>query len=450
MNGAPSAGRAVAKPRLRQLAKEERGAKHRQTETNAIRDGSAERLCGSVCFMGRMMEQVERQPVSLYLHIPFCVRKCRYCDFLSGPAKEEERAQYLAALAREIKGAGKILSRDGREVDTIFFGGGTPTLLSAKEIGHLMFLLSLCFRIRSDAEITMECNPGTADFEKLSALRDMGINRISIGVQSFHDRELSLLGRIHTKEEALHCIESARRAGFANLNLDLMSALPGQTYESWMDNLKTAVSCEPEHLSCYSLIMEEGTPFFRMQQRGKLPPLPSDEEDRRMYHDTKSFLASFGYVRYEISNYAKPGFSCLHNEGYWTGHEYLGLGSGAASLYQNVRFSNTRDFGAYCRAFQEGEPAFDTDVCAGGTKTYERVTREDAMSEFCFLGLRRMDGISLSAFRKRFDRDFLEVFGEPVKKHTEEGLLARDGDTLFLTDRGIDISNYVLCDFLLT
>lgn len=396
------------------------------------------------------MEQVERQPVSLYLHIPFCVRKCRYCDFLSGPAGEEQRAQYLEALAREIEGTGRILARDEREVDTIFFGGGTPTLLSAKEIEHLLFLLSLHFRIRSDAEITMECNPGTADFEKLSALRDMGINRLSVGVQSFHDRELALLGRIHTAEEARRCIESARRAGFANLNLDLMSALPGQTYESWMDSLRTAVSFEPEHLSCYSLILEEGTPFYEMHERRELPPLPSDEEDRRMYHDTKAYLASFGCQRYEISNYAKPGFSCRHNEGYWTGHEYLGLGLGAASLYQNVRFSNTRDFAAYCSAFREGEAAFDTASCRGGTKTYERRTREDAMSEFCYLGLRRMAGISLSDFRKRFGQDFLEVFGEPAEKHLEEGLLARDGDRLSLTDRGIDISNFVLCDFLLT
>lgn len=395
------------------------------------------------------MEKTEKAPVSLYIHIPFCVKKCRYCDFLSGPSGEEEKAAYLEALAQEIQGAGEILQKDGRDIDTIFFGGGTPTVLTAGQMEHLMFLLSLHFRIRSDAEITVECNPGTADFDKLCALRNMGINRISIGVQSFHDAELSLLGRIHTAKEALSCIDSARRAGFANLNLDLIFSLPGQTYDDWMENLHTAVSLSPEHISAYSLILEEGTPFLEMQRRGELPPLPSDEEDRRMYHDTKTFLAENGYQRYEISNYAEPGFSCLHNQGYWTGHEYLGLGLGAASLYRHVRFSNTRDMSAYLAAAGT-EPAFDIEKCTGGAKTYERLSLEDEMSEFMILGLRRMAGVSLRDFSDRFGKEMEDVFGEPIQRHEKEGLLAEKDGRLFLTDRGIDISNFVLCDFLLT
>ncbi|MGN1023003.1 MAG: radical SAM family heme chaperone HemW [Lachnospiraceae bacterium] len=397
-----------------------------------------------------MEEEQEKSPVSIYLHIPFCRRKCRYCDFLSGPAEEEERSAYLSALAREIEDAGRILRADGRWVDTVFFGGGTPTILSALEIEHLLFLLSLHFSIESDAEITMECNPGTVDYEKLCSLREMGVNRLSIGVQSFRDEELRLLGRIHDRKTAEACIGDARRAGFANLNLDLMSALPGQTYAHWMENLKTAVSFDPEHLSCYSLILEDGTDFYRMQQKGELPPLPSDEEDRRMYHDTGAFLQEHGYQRYEISNYAKPGFSCRHNEGYWTGHPYLGLGAGAASLYRHVRFTNTRDLTAYTAYFSGGGTAFDLEHLSGGTKTYEKLSREDEMSEFMFLGLRRMAGVSFREFAQRFGVSLSSVFGEPVRRHISEGLLARDGDSLFLTERGIDISNFVLCDFLLT
>lgn len=415
-----------------------------------IWQGDPQQAAGPLLLEECMEEEREKHPVSIYLHIPFCRRKCRYCDFLSGPAGEEERSAYLAALGREIEDAGRILRADGRWVDTVFFGGGTPTILSVSEIEHLLFLLSLHVSIESDAEITMECNPGTVDYEKLCALREMGVNRLSIGVQSFRDEELRLLGRIHDRKTAETCIRDARRAGFANLNLDLMSALPGQTYGHWMENLNTAVFFDPEHLSCYSLILEEGTEFYRMQQKGELPHLPSDEEDRRMYHDTGSFLEERGYRRYEISNYAKPGFSCRHNEGYWTGHDYLGLGAGAASLYRHVRFTNTRDLAAYTAYFSGGGTAFDLEHLTGGTKTYEKLSREDEMSEFMFLGLRRMEGVSFQDFQRRFGVSLSSVFGEPVRRHLQEGLLQERGDRLFLTERGIDISNFVLCDFLLT
>ena len=254
-------------------------------------------------------------PISLYIHFPFCVRKCRYCDFLSAPAGEEERQRYLDELDREIcsKSAwlGRILcvgkNREDRaggsgdhrsvpprtlpEVDTIFIGGGTPSLLTPRQMDHLMFMLSSNFLIDEDAEITMECNPGTADEEKLRAFHDCGVNRLSIGVQSFRDEELRLLGRIHTAQEARDCVGAARRAGFENISIDLMSALPGQSYEQWMENLSSAVEMEPEHISAYSLILEEGTPLREDAGKGLLPALPDEDTDRRMYHDTKTFLA---------------------------------------------------------------------------------------------------------------------------------------------------------------
>ena len=271
-------------------------------------------------------------PVSLYLHYPFCVRKCKYCDFLSGPSGEEERQRYVDVLCREIRRKSAWLYQMGfSEVDTIFFGGGTPSLMTTRQLDHLLFTIADCFQIDDDAEITLECNPGTADYVKLRDFSRIGVNRLSIGVQSFREEELCLLGRIYTAEEARQCVRDARRAGFMNISLDLMSALPGQTYEQWMENLAAAADLEPEHISAYSLILEEGTPLQAEYEAGALPPLPEEDEDRRMYHDTKSFLLSRGYRRYEISNYARPGYESRHNNGYWTGHPYLGLGLGASS-----------------------------------------------------------------------------------------------------------------------
>ena len=332
---------------------------------------------------GRAAGEFTGSPVSLYLHLPFCVRKCRYCDFLSGPYDAAVRRRYLRALETEIQLSAKTFSNvkfslesfgngsfglesfgngsfspesigyqkrgadlagNGNEclsADTVFLGGGTPSLLDADELAHLMAVLSESFRILPGAEITMECNPGTVGREKLLAFREAGINRLSIGVQSFRDEELKLLGRIHTAEEARQCVLDARWAGFDNISLDLISALPGQNIGQWMESLREAVALAPEHISAYSLILEDGTPLKEAALEGKLPRLPDEDEDRKMYHETRSFLAEHGYHRYEISNYAKKGFESRHNSGYWTGHPYLGFGIGAASFYAGCRWRSS-------------------------------------------------------------------------------------------------------------
>ena len=453
---------------------------------------------------GRAAGEFTGSPVSLYLHLPFCVRKCRYCDFLSGPYDAAVRRRYLHALETEIQLSAKTFSNgkfslesfgngnfslesfgflkrgadsagNGNErlsADTVFLGGGTPSLLDANELAHLMAVLSESFRILPGAEITMECNPGTVDREKLLAFREAGINRLSIGVQSFRDEELKLLGRIHTAEEARQCVLDARWAGFDNISLDLISALPGQNIDQWMESLREATALAPEHISAYSLILEDGTPLKEAALEGKLPRLPDEDEDRKMYHETRSFLAEHGYRRYEISNYAKKGFESRHNSGYWTGHPYLGFGIGAASFYAGCRWSHTGSMTSYLQALEsagasagaltksDGESLSSAEKATGRrgqepTEVLESIYEEkeilsekDRMAEFMFLGLRRMQGVSEAEFLRRFGRTMEEVYGSVLKRYQELHMLQREGGRIFLTERGIDVSNAVMADFL--
>lgn len=449
---------------------------------------------------GRAAGEFTGSPVSLYLHLPFCVRKCRYCDFLSGPYDAAVRRRYLHALETEIQLSAKTFSNgkfslesfgngnfslesfgflkrgadsagNGNErlsADTVFLGGGTPSLLDANELAHLMAVLSESFRILPGAEITMECNPGTVDREKLLAFREAGINRLSIGVQSFRDEELKLLGRIHTAEEARQCVLDARWAGFDNISLDLISALPGQNIDQWMESLREATALAPEHISAYSLILEDGTPLKEAALEGKLPRLPDEDEDRKMYHETRSFLAEHGYRRYEISNYAKKGFESRHNSGYWTGHPYLGFGIGAASFYAGCRWSHTGSMTSYLQALEsagasaksDGESLSSAEKATGRRgqepaevleSIYEEkeiLSEKDRMAEFMFLGLRRMQGVSEAEFLRRFGRTMEEVYGPVLKRYQELHMLQREGGQIFLTERGIDVSNAVMADFL--
>lgn len=352
--------------------------------------------------------------------------------------------------------------------DTVFLGGGTPSLLDADELAHLMAVLSESFRILPGAEITMECNPGTVGREKLLAFREAGINRLSIGVQSFRDEELKHLGRIHTAEEARQCVLDARWAGFDNISLDLISALPGQNIGQWMESLREAVALAPEHISAYSLILEDGTPLKEAALEGKLPRLPDEDEDRKMYHETRSFLAEHGYHRYEISNYAKKGFESRHNSGYWTGHPYLGFGIGAASFYAGCRWSHTRSMTSYLQAMEsagasaksDGESLSSAEKATGHRcqeyaevleSIYEEkeiLSEKDRMAEFMFLGLRRMQGVSEAEFLRCFGRTMEEVYGPVLKRYQELHMLQREGGRIFLTERGIDVSNAVMADFL--
>ncbi len=335
----------------------------------------------------------------IYIHIPFCKRKCAYCDFLSFPGSESQQRDYVNALLAEIQ-----TEPEGGSVSAIFFGGGTPSLLDATEIQRIMEVLKEKYDLTEDAEITIEANPGTLDREKLEIYRKAGINRLSLGLQSAHNQELQTLGRIHTWEEFLESFQLAREAGFSNINVDLMSALPGQSPDDWRDTLKKVADLNPEHISAYSLIIEEGTPFYdkyeqEEEQReagNSCKLLPTEEEERQMYYDTEKLLQAAGYHRYEISNYAKAGRECRHNCGYWRRVDYRGFGLGAASLIREVRFTNTRSLEEYLnRDFLRREE--------------EILTTQAQMEEFMFLGLRLCIGISIKEFEKKFQCSFEEV-----------------------------------------
>ena len=384
--------------------------------------------------------------VSLYIHIPFCLKKCRYCDFLSGPQTQQQRERYVQALVREIRGQKDC--PPGTPVDTVFFGGGTPSVLTMDQIGRILDAARENFSFLPDAEISLEMNPGTADPGKLLAFRQAGINRLSIGVQSMHDEELRLLGRIHSAEQAREAFVMARDAGFDNISIDLISALPGQTFDSWADSLRQAVEWKPEHISAYSLIIEPGTPFFDLFEKGKLPALPDEETDREMYHYTRRFLAQHGYARYEISNYALPGRACRHNCGYWTGHPYLGLGIGAASYVNGTRFSNTADLEDYIQKMAVYGPAGQPSM-EGIRREIHVLTRQEKMEEFMFLGLRMTEGVSGADFTARFKKTLDEVYGDVIRGHIAKGLIERSEDGLRLTERGTDLSNYVMSDYLM-
>lgn len=391
----------------------------------------------------------KKKPLELYVHIPFCARKCLYCDFLSFRALASVHQEYIDQLLGEIQAAS--LTSEGYQVATIFIGGGTPSILEAGMMRAVVETIRLYFDVAPDAEITIEANPGTLTPQKLDVYRGCGINRLSIGLQSADNRELKALGRIHSFEEFLKSFERARQAGFWSISVDLMSALPGQTLESWKNTLKKVAMLKPEHISAYSLMIEENTPFWDYYGDGAgcaeaengILPLPDEETERKMYKVTKSFLEAQGYRRYEISNYAKPGFECRHNMGYWTGTEYLGLGLGASSCFHGARFSNETDLKAYL------ELDFLSDGLIKLYQNVEEQTRQSKMEEFMFLGLRMTQGVSDIDFAARFGIKIRSIYGPQIDKLIENGLLKEEGSRIVLTDWGIDISNYVLSEFLL-
>jgi len=371
-------------------------------------------------------------PLSVYIHIPFCVRKCNYCDFLSAPATKAARADYITTLKKEIMQ--ESLQYGQYSVHTVFVGGGTPSLLDGEELADLMETLRGSFHLEQDAEITIECNPKTADETKLKELRQAGFNRLSIGLQSANDDELRLLGRVHTYRDFALAYEQARSAGFANINIDLMSALPGQTLESWERTLRTVLELTPEHISAYSLIVEEGTPLAC--DLAQYPPLPDEDEDRMMYARTKELLADYGYGRYEISNYAREGYECRHNITYWTRGDYVGLGLGASSMVADCRWKNTDDMTRYLRGGDVKE-------------NMQQLTGNECMEETMYLGLRMMHGVSEDTFFQKNHRQLDDVYGDVIAKWIRRGYLVRENGYVRLTDCGIDVSNVILADFLL-
>ncbi len=389
--------------------------------------------------------------LSIYIHIPFCVRKCLYCDFLSFslekeggspfPFEKEGGSQvksYVNLLIREIQS--KALEYREHRVVTVFFGGGTPSLLTGGQLGAILAEIRENYRLAGEAEITVEMNPATAAEKKLAEYREAGVNRISIGLQSADDAELARIGRIHDYETFLRTYRQAREAGFRNINIDLMAALPGQDMESYRRTLKKAVELEPEHISAYSLILEEGTWLYEHREQFHFP---TEEEDRDMYLYTGDYLERFNYKRYEISNYAKAGYECRHNKVYWQRGDYVGFGLGAASMVGNVRWSNPDDlteYGKYVRGMAENRDSI--------TPVRNLLSVSEQMEEFMFLGLRLMEGVSRAGFAREFGKGIEEVYGSVLERLFRQSLLEREGDRIRLTGRGIDISNYVMAQFL--
>jgi len=373
-----------------------------------------------------------RIPLELYVHIPFCVRKCQYCDFLSGPSDEETKDRYIEALLKEIRAAEHT---EDYEIVSVFIGGGTPSALKAEAIASIMSTLQEQFFFCEDAEVTIEANPGTVDLEKLTIYRNVGINRLSLGLQSTDAEELKLLGRIHSYEEFLKSYEWAREAGFSNINIDLMFAIPGQTGEAWRQHLYQVAELNPEHISAYSLIIEEGTPFAEQNL-----DLPDEDTEYQMYEDTAEILERYGYRQYEISNYAKQGYMCRHNAGYWQRREYLGFGLGASSLYGGMRFSNTHQMQEYLKESRNPDQ-IRQDVTV--------LSRNERIEEFMFLGLRMTEGISEKKFEENFDVRLMDVYGDILQKYEETGFMEHIETKWRLTRKGIHVSNHILADFLL-
>lgn len=384
--------------------------------------------------------------LELYVHIPFCMKKCLYCDFLSDPADEKEQFAYMEGLLREIAYYGTRLS--DTVISTIYIGGGTPSWLQEDYIAALMQEIFGSFTVAGNAEITIECNPGTLTKRKLEVYRESGINRLSIGLQSIHDEELKLLGRVHTFEQFLRNYGLARECGFTNINVDLMNALPGQTVEGAYQSLAKVIQLKPEHISAYSLIIEKGTPFYDLYKfdvvklEAGMPPedLPSEDTAYQIGKMTQDVLAQSGYLRYEISNYARKGYACKHNIGYWQRKEYLGVGLGAASLLDEVRYGNVRDLEQYIELSGD---------CSGLREEENRLTRNARIEEYMFLGLRMTDGIEKNAFFHTFGFTVGQIYGEVIQYLQEEELICDTPTRLFLTDKGIDLSNFALAQFLM-
>lgn len=386
-----------------------------------------------------MAEKEDCKELSIYIHIPFCVRKCLYCDFLSKVSDEKEMEQYVKALCQEI--VRESQSYVNYKVITIFIGGGTPSVLPGAGIEQILRAVREHYRIAENCEISMEANPGTVTLEKLVCWHRAGINRLSLGLQSAIDQELMALGRVHSSRDFFESYEMAVKSGFNNINIDLMSAIPGQSLGSWQETLQRVISLSmpPVHISAYSLIVEEGTPFYE-----NMPELPDEDCEREMYKITNVILSKMGYVQYEISNYAKPGYQCRHNQVYWRRGNYVGFGVGAASMVDNVRFHNTRDINSYVNQYGKVK------------ENIHRLSVQEQMEEFMFLGLRMINGVSEEEFFKAFGNTIEQVYPGIVEDFCRKGLLKRETKQetgehrISLTRYGIDVSNFVMVEFLLS
>ena len=374
--------------------------------------------------------------ISLYIHIPFCAQKCLYCDFPSFARKDHLRKAYIEALNKEIINLRE--KHNNLEINTIFIGGGTPSVLESNELECLLKEIAK-LNMAKDIEYSMECNPGNLTEEKLEVMKKYGVNRISMGLQAKQDNLLKGLGRIHNYKTFKENFLLAKKVGFNNINVDLMFGLPNQRLNEWEETLREIISLEPAHISAYSLIIEEGTAFYNLYENDKLK-LPTEEEERKMYHLAKKILEENGFNQYEISNYAKEGKECRHNLAYWNMDNWIGVGSAAASYINGKRIKNISSVEGYINSINEKREAVEEII---------NNSKNDNMEEFMFMGLRKINGIDENEFKKRFSMNINDVYGEILNKYIDEGLLIRDSGRIFLSEKGIEISNIIMADFLL-
>ena len=374
--------------------------------------------------------------ISLYIHIPFCAQKCLYCDFPSFARKDHLRKAYIEALNKEIISLRE--KHNNLEINTIFIGGGTPSVLEADELECLLKEVAK-LNMAKDIEYSMECNPGNLTEEKLEVMKNYGVNRISMGLQAKQDNLLKGLGRIHNYKTFKENFLLAKKVGFNNINVDLMFGLPNQRLNEWEETLREIISLEPAHISAYSLIIEEGTAFYNLYENDKLK-LPTEEEERKMYHLAKKILEENGFNQYEISNYAKEGKECRHNLAYWNMDNWIGVGSAAASYINGKRIKNISSVEEYINSINEKGEAVEEII---------NNSKNDNMEEFMFMGLRKINGIDENEFKNRFSMNINDVYGEILNKYIGEGLLIRESGRIFLSEKGIEISNIIMADFLL-
>ncbi|WP_136524705.1 radical SAM family heme chaperone HemW [Geomonas ferrireducens] len=377
----------------------------------------------------------------LYVHFPFCLKKCLYCDFNSAAGSGEDAERYVEFLLREMELRYAALP-EAVQAPTLYFGGGTPSLMAPEQVGRIIDRAARRFGLAGDAEVTLEANPGTITPERLAGYRAAGVNRLSLGIQSFDERLLQMLGRVHTRQQAISAFDEARRAGFDNLSIDLMHSLPGQTLEEWRAALCRAIELAPEHISAYALSVEEGTPFERLYDEGALV-LPGEEEAARMFEATSEMLKAAGYLHYEISNFARPGLFSRHNLSYWSRQSYLGFGSGAHSFWNpdgiGLRWSNAVDAASYRE-----------EVSASVLPERDRLelAPDEAVAESFFLGLRVLTGLGLAPLKASFDAELLAPRLAQVDELLRDGLLVAQGDTIRLADSSVIIANSIFSRFL--
>lgn len=374
--------------------------------------------------------------ISLYIHIPFCAQKCLYCDFPSFARKDHLRKAYIEALNKEIISLRE--KHNNLEINTIFIGGGTPSVLEVNELECLLKEVAK-LNMAKDTEYSMECNPGNLTEEKLEVMKKYGVNRISMGLQAKQDNLLKGLGRIHNYKTFKENFLLAKKVGFNNINVDLMFGLPNQSLNEWEETLREIISLEPAHISAYSLIIEEGTAFYNLYENDKLK-LPTEEEERKMYHLAKKILQENGFNQYEISNYAKEEKECRHNLAYWNMDNWIGVGSAAASYINGKRIKNISSVEEYINSIKDKGEAVEEII---------NNSKNDNMEEFMFMGLRKINGIDENEFKNRFSMNINDVYGEILNKYIGEGLLIRESGRIFLSEKGIEISNVIMADFLL-